>query len=264
MMKICMIGNSHVAAMRLAWDQVAPDHPDTEVSIYGGHARNLVSVKANAAAALQFDGPPLWSFRVGTEPSRARSIPLAGVDAVVITGCDFGPPCVFRTYKRYHFAGLKGRRKQALTREYFKRAVSEEATASAAGVLASCVQAAVAAPVFLVPTPLPAEAGFSDMDKPRMEPYRAARDSGDGEALMALFGELCAELQAKNITVIRQPEVTKASELATLQSYSDNSARLRADDDALHPENDYFHMNASYGQLVWADIFDAIAARRGS
>jgi hypothetical protein len=261
MTKICMIGNSHVAAMRLAWDKVAADYPTVDAHIYGAHARNLVSVQADAQKELRFDGPPLWSFRAGDEPGRARSIPLGGCDAIVIVGCDFGPTCVFRTYKRYHFAGLKGRRKQALTRDYFKRGVAAAVDESAAGVLAKTIRAVVGVPVLLVPAPLPAESGFADFDKTKMEPYRAAQEAGDGQNLMEIYDELCGDLDAGGLHVIRQPEITKASPLSSLQRYSDNSTRLRADDDALHPENDYFHMNEEYGSLVWAEIIGDLRIR---
>lgn len=262
MTKICMIGNSHVAAMRLAWDKVAAEYPMVEALIYGAHARNLVTVQADAHKELQFDGPPLWSFRAGNDPGRARSIPLGDSDAIVIVGCDFGPSCVFRTYKRYHFAGLNGRRKQALTRDYFKRAVTAAVDESAAGVLAKAIKAAIGTPVMLVPAPLPAESGFTDFDKTKMEPYRAAQDAGDGPKLMEVYGEVCDELRNRGLQVMRQPEVTTASPLSSLQRYSDNSVRLRADDDALHPENDYFHMNEEYGSLVWADIIGTLRERQ--
>ena len=92
--------------MRLAWGNVTAEYPDVQASIYGGHARNLVTVLVDANKALQFDGPSLWWFRVDSEPGRARAIPPEGFEAVVILGSDSGSPCVFRTYERYHFAGL--------------------------------------------------------------------------------------------------------------------------------------------------------------
>lgn len=262
MTKICMIGNSHVAAMRLAWDKVAADYPMVDAHIYGSHARNLVTVQADAQKQLRFDGPSPWSFRAGEEPGRVRSIPLDGCVAVVIVGCDFGPACVFRTYKRYHFAGLKGRRKQALTRDYFKRAVAAAVDESAAGVLAKAIRTVVDAPVLLVPAPLPAESGFADHDKVKMEPYRAAQEADDGQGLLEIYDELCDDLGPRGLYVIRQPEVTKASPLSSLQRYSDNSARLRVGDDALHSENDYFHMNEEYGSLVWAEIIGNLRVRQ--
>lgn len=43
-MKICIIGNSHVAAIKNAWDEVSCDHPSHELYFFaapGSHLRNL-------------------------------------------------------------------------------------------------------------------------------------------------------------------------------------------------------------------------------
>jgi hypothetical protein len=113
-----------------------------------------------------------------------------------------------------------------------------------------------------VPTPLPAEAGFDDPEKLRMEPYSAALESGDGEALMSVSEEVWTGLSAEGLEIVRQPEATKRSAIALRQSFSDNSSQLRADEDALHPENHHVHMNAGYGELVGKDLLAPIAARR--
>jgi hypothetical protein len=57
---------------------------------------NIVTVSADAGQKLEFDGPPLWFFKGGSEPNRVRYIPLQNADAVVIISCDFGSFNVFR------------------------------------------------------------------------------------------------------------------------------------------------------------------------
>lgn len=258
MTRLCMIGNSHVAAMRLGWDKAAPNHPDIDAVIYGAHARNLVTASVADDASLSCEGAPFWVFTAGDEPNRARSIPLGSFGRIVIVGCDFGPICVFKAYKRYSFAALKGRRRQRLTRELFLRAVMQNVNESAAILLAEMIRNAVDVPVYLVPTPLPAEKGYLDLEKANMEPYQAALAAGDGELLMSIYGDICNSLAARGFTIIPQHHTTKASAISSLQRYSDNSVRLRADEDSLHPEDDYFHMNEEYGAIMWDEVAAAV------
>jgi hypothetical protein len=254
MKKLCMIGNSHVAAMRLALQDALNAYPSLDVEVYGAHATNLVTARVHAGEELTFD-KPLWVFAAGEEASRARSVPLRGFDDYVIVGCDFGPSCIFQTYKRYYFSGLKGKRRQAITRQQFMQAASRLAADSAALILARSIREA-GGNVLLVPTPLPAEKGLHDTEKAKMEPFRAAQDEGDGATLMQLYEELCSQQEQSGFRVIRQPEETKASEITSLQVFSDNSIRLRPGQDEIHPENDYFHMNSLYGSLIWKQIAD--------
>jgi hypothetical protein len=58
------------------------------------------------------------------------------------------------------------------------------------------------------------------------------------------------------VRVVNQPEATKAAPLSTMQIYSIGSSRLRSKD-RLHADDDVFHMNAAYGQLMWAEIVRA-------
>lgn len=258
MIRLCMIGNSHVAAMRLAWSAAAPGYPDIDAVIYGAHAKNLVTASISDDASLGCDGAPFWAFSKAGEPSRAISIPLGSFDRFVIVGCDFGPIDVFRAYRRYSFSGLKGRRRQLLTRDLFVRAVMQNVNESAALVLAELIGRTVSVPIYLVPTPLPAEKGYLDPEKITMEPYQAASAAGDGEALMSVYDEICTRLAARGLTVFPQHPATMASPISTRQVYSENSVRLRADRNLLHPEDDYFHMNEDYGAIMWKEVAAAV------
>lgn len=244
--------------MRLAMQDALSAYPSLDVEVYGAHANNLVTAQVNESQELTFD-KPLWVFAAGEDARRARSIPLRGFDGYVIFGCDFGPSCIFQTYKRYYFSGLKGKRRQAITRQQFMQAASKLAADSAALILARFIREA-GGNVLLVPTPLPAEKGLHDTEKAKMEPFRAAQEAGDGGTLMQLYDELCSQQEQSGFKVIQQPQETKASDITSLQVYSDNSSRLRPGEDEIHPANDYFHMNSLYGSLIWKQIASLVSS----
>ena len=260
MTKLLMIGNSHVAALRLGWPLAAAELPGLVPDLFGAHARNIVNLEDAGGGELRMSGNPFWHFEAGQEPDRATSIWPANYDAVAIVGCDFGPLNVFRTYRRYHFNGLTGRRKQALTRELFRRAVRISMDESAAVFLVNLIRTVCDKPILLLPTPMPAENGYADTEKTSMEPWQAAVEAKDDAPLLAIYDELCQRMRRQGITVIAQPALTLATPMSTLQEYSDDSVRLRADEQMLHPENDYFHMNARYGALMWHEIARVAAA----
>ena len=256
MTKLCMIGNSHVAAMRNAWNTVAADYPGLDVDIFAQHAKHFANATLTGKGALAVEGPRLWRFRAGSDDNRCSEINLANYDAVILVALAFGANSVFRHYRKYHWYGMKGRRQQGLTRENFRKAAQSDAEATAALHLAALIQPAANVPLFLVPAPLPSERGYDDEDMPGMIAWRAAAENGDAEALMAMYDEILAGIGQNGVVIVAQPEDSKANFRATLQRYADNAARTH--NDGIRPENDYFHMNDEYGALIWRGLVQAL------
>lgn len=257
MTRVCMIGNSHVAAMRYAWDEIAEANPGLTVDIFAQHALNLASVELLDDGRLRLPEKPFWHFARNAEAATTRAVNLNHFDVFVLVGLAFGPINVFRTFRRYHFYGLKSKRQLGLTRDNFRKAVWQTVEESAALHVATLIHSYTAKPVLLLETPLASEKGFSDADKPSMQSWRAAAENGDGPALMEIYAEMCAEMKSRNIVLVPQAEETKASAISTLQRFADNAGRTRSSDD-VRPEDDYLHMNTAYGEIMWRETIAAI------
>jgi hypothetical protein len=255
-----MIGNSHVAAMRRSWDAVASRYPDLAVEIFGAHANTLNEIELRDTSLIA--NRHLWHFNAGGETERTRRIRLHDYDMFAIVGCDFGPLCVMKTYRRFMAFGMNAKGKRPLAREKFQVAALRTASDSVALRLCDLISHGSSVPLLVVPTPLPDEAGFTDQSLSLMAPWIEAQTFGDGDSLMRTFDDMCRALAETGVTVVRQPDETKASIISTLHAFSDGSYRLNQQADMLHPENDYFHMNDDYGALMWRETASAIARIR--
>ena len=256
--RLCMIGNSHVAALRQGWDLAAPEFPGIDATIFGQHARGLITAAVSEQGGLSTRTGPFLSFRAGDPPARAPVIALPDYDAFVLVGCDFGSQAVFHTYMAYHFSGLKSRQGRALSREVFKRVALKRLLDSAAFLLTGLIENTVQKPILVMPMPLPAESGYDDPDMPHMAPYRDARQLGDFTKLLAIYHDICAELSGQGLAQVHQPPDTLVDGLATRDELCRGSVRLRPDTGSPHPANDYFHMNAQYGAIMWREAVKAL------
>ena len=174
---------------------------------------------------------------------------------MAIVGLVFGPLAVLRTYRRYSFMGLNRQDGQVLSKEQFKRAAQSYASETAALHVANLLKGRKN--LFLVPCALPGAAGLLDEVKVPMEIWRMAAEAGDGEALMAIYNTMRAELTASGITAVQQPAHTMASPISTLQTYNTNVLMTKAG--AMRPEDDYLHMNSNYGAVMWGELHAAMA-----
>lgn len=255
MTRLCLIGNSHLVAMIYAWEEIGHTYPGVKVDFYSEHARSVILARIDGNGRLHA-GPDPFKCRIAEGGrSEVESIDLSQYDAVAIVGLVFGPLAVLRTYRRYAFMGLNSQDGQVLSKEQFKRSAQSHASETAALHVANLLKGTKN--LFLVPCALPGADGLLDENKVPMEVWRAAAEANDGEALMAIYDSMCAELTASGITVVPQPAHTKASPISTLQTYNTNVLKTKAG--AMRPEDDYFHMNSAYGAIMWGELHAAMA-----
>lgn len=256
MTSLCVIGNSHVAALLTAWEDVAADYPKVEAEFFGHRAVYYFDMVASENAVLTCE-PPMFRFTPGQPQVRDNSVAITTYDAAVVVGCAFGPACVLRIYLDYHFPALAGRQGDQITRDQFKQAVHQRVRETPVYHVCSVIRGVSPMPLLAVPVPLPNENGFAPAATPIMWAYRDAADNGDGPKLMELYREVCDELRAEGIVVVGQSEETKASEISTRAPFGENAVRLRKQEKG-HASDDVFHMNADYGKSMWREVVAAL------
>lgn len=86
-MKVCVFGNSHIAAMHLGWKQIAPSYPQTEVVFFGAPNGDMSGVDYSDATLVPTEERVAENFR---HSGGSEQISLADYDAIVIVGCRIG------------------------------------------------------------------------------------------------------------------------------------------------------------------------------
>ncbi|HEX8234277.1 MAG TPA: hypothetical protein VF559_13135 [Caulobacteraceae bacterium] len=255
-MRLCLIGNSHLAALLNSWEDTAPSYPDVQATFFGTRAQFFFALSAAGDGRLTMAPRTMLVSTGGQGEVRVSDIPLGDFDLAVVIGCGFSPSAVLRTYQDYHFHGLRARRPTGVTREQFKYGVRDKIDQSPAWHVISLIRSQSRLPVLLAPSPLPSEEGVGKGGKAILDTYAEALANEDARELLRVYADICRDLAEQGVRVVNQPEATKAAPLSTMQIYSIGSSRLRSKD-RLHADDDVFHMNAAYGQLMWAEIVRA-------
>jgi len=252
------LGNSHLAALRLAYAQ-----PQNRPA---GMALDFLASGQAGLADIALDQGDLVATSPATAAdflrfaARAR-IPLAEYDFFVVVGLGFNIYGLEPLYRAHRCFGLNDWQHPDPKRSLVSQAVMRQMIATP---LRSCLSARVAAlirqgsdkPVFQQAQPRPAETLLQQKHWPSL---RRAVARGDAQTLSAIF-----EFAAPSACVhhyLPQPPETLRKGLLTATAFSENAPRLTADParPQRQPADDFLHANAAYGAQVLHQLGQAIA-----
>ncbi len=247
MKRVCLIGNSHLACLKLGWDRVRPRHPDLDCTYFGSrgtlcehlelHDRKLVAAHDDLAADLRWISGGL------------NDIDLDRYDFFVLMAMQFAPTRVSQVARQFSWIDPRlDARKRLISRECFVQSVYDGLRHSIALEIADKISATVDRPIVIVPQPHVSVA-WRDT---------AACKAGFGNApaacwpLLADIWQDCAtkSAAAAAVEVLFQPAATMADSFFTDHRYCRASVMLAEGLSTAHPADDYTHMNAEYGEAV--------------
>jgi hypothetical protein len=262
-MRVCILGNSHVAALRAAWALDPGRWPDLSpgfvaaprsllqhTAVQDGH---LVATSPKTQAALH-------------RLSGCTTVDLGVPDAFVIVGLAVAMTVALQPYRDARWFGLPsvaavddpGTLPQGLISARAALAIVRANLTQRLGMqLAGRLHAATRQPIFVVPQPR-----ISDSILARRNPatrlHKIAIRNQDGAALAALFEQAAtAALAPCGALFLPQPALTVSQDLLTAACYMSQPEHL-----LLRPPNDddITHANAQYGALVLDQIANAVAS----
>lgn len=259
-LRLCLIGDSHLAALRLGW-QAAP-LPGLAPRFFPVRAAHL-SELAPEGGTLRVTGPGAradWAAFGVTAPPR-----LASFDLFAVVGGGFGSFRAIDIYARARFAALPDAHRAtaqeggpALVSRGAFVAATADCIARAPGprLALALARACPGRPVLLVAQPAPlAPQGAVP---PPLALHAWAERVGDGPGLHAALEEAAARVAGRaGVLPLWQPEETRRGALFTDPRLGAGAPRLDPDVTDAQPAGDFLHANAAYGAQVMA----ALAAR---
>lgn len=222
-MRLCVIGNSHVAAIKQGWDEIGAEFPWLEPQFFGARGDALLDLHAQGDRLVPAHDD--LAGKLAHTSGGETSIDPSRFDAALLVGMNYIPPMP-----------ADARLSQAV-RAAAARAAFDETLAG--HVFAQLRQAAPALPVHVLPNPLRRKAAKAKGDPVAVVPY-AVR-----------LADFRLGLGAGPVHVAGQPTETIVDDLYTADRYGigaialDQGRGARAKD-----EDDVSHMNAEYGTLV--------------
>lgn len=227
-MKICIIGNSHVGALKRGWDRIALKHPGTEITFFAHRANGMAGLKV-AGNSLVPANEVLKKAIHFTSGGLERITP-ADYDAFLIYGLKACP----------NFAN----RKQFISSPAARQALVDLTKGRLSFKLLGMLRPLTDRIIYIGHDPLPA-AGEVRSERP-------ATDYVDGIAALneTIYRPLGAEL-------IAQPASTIVNGRQTGPDFGRGSKRLAIGDgrdDRAHPVGEDGHMNDDFGE-IWMEAF---------
>lgn len=227
-MRICILGNSHAASLKTAWDELAPSHPDKELVFFAARSGGLRDLALQGQTLLPTTESLAQAISY-TSGGRA-GIELRDYDLLVTYGLALNLPALDR---RCSGAVLR-------------QACSDLFCDSLNGHLTRTIREATDKPLYVGHSPQPAA---------------GPEDAGRSDVLLGyrpVWELVAAAAAVHGARVMPQPDDTFADEWFTEAKFSVGSTRLDIGDRISgkpHPSSDRAHMNKAFGKRWLEHLF---------
>lgn len=251
--RLCILGNSHLAAFRDAWAQYGEKFPNMVPTWFGAsrdQLGNMVARKGLLRPKTQRLAESLKWTSGGLD-----FVNPSEYDAFVIVGLGPSFTAVARNYRAFRTLeqSQEPQPRYLISPAAHHASIVGEIAGSVAMVLAGLIRGLTDAQIFIVSDPLPAENALDSRERGLWKPLR---DTGDGEKLLLQFLQL-ASTQAQELpaTYIAQPEHTRAQRIFSSDALRRGAARMREDgNDVAFTDEDYGHLGPEYGLIMLREL----------
>ena len=247
-MKVCVIGNSHLASFKLGWDVIASQFPSVSPSFFGSPAGGLSRLKLKGATLVP-RGEKLKRDLEFTSGGLS-SIDISAYDAFVIVGAQAGLLRMLQFNQRHRTANWLGVSKyeSLLSEVCFQEAARGALRGRRAISIIRMLRSVTDRPVLLSVEPF-----FSLTVKPKSQFWREDAVSALHRVRPIYEAEMDALRSELGFTLIDQPAETVVEECFTAPEFGSGSIKLLEGLATAHSDGEHRHMNSKYGALVARD-----------
>lgn len=232
-MKICILGNSHVAALKLAWEAMPEQHEDTSLTFFADRRRGLSDLVVSGDKLV-----PAKSRLKGSLEFTSGGVGLVDpqeYDLFLVYGLRAKGPFIDPAFN--------------YTRALLELAAEDHVVGTLSYDIISRLRSITDKPIFVGHDPLPAYRGERQRSAPPVK-Y---------ETGLRVVNEFAySRVDAK---LLSQPKHTIVNTRFTAPEFSIGSERLAVGDERdgeVREEGESRHMNAAFGEAWLASFFDEV------
>ncbi|WP_270728975.1 hypothetical protein [Shimia sp. Alg240-R146] len=245
--QICVMGNSHVAALKGGWEDGNAPREDFVPTFFGALSDGMATLDVVDGKVIPRDTKAADFFckisgkNGGVEPEI--------YDAFLLVGMGMFPTPVFNNYRAFATPSTRHDAKQYVSDSVIADTLWEGIDASMMMHCARLLKRVTDKPVFLAWQAFCSESLF-DIEWRAMQ-MQPILDNGDQPFVRLMMDSVEERLRAEGFEVLNQPEETLRDGIMTKAEFSRGSVLFRAENPKAHRENDVFHMNSLYGRTCW-------------
>jgi len=238
MIRIALLGNSHLENWKRAWNSLGRAYPNVDLVFFAAPGEQLECCEPQGDR-LVFKSEDVARWVEITSGGR-RELVAADYDVFCVVGLDFGVRAVTLLYSRWRADTHKGEegRFQLVSDACFQDILCDRLKASLAMALVGRLRQITDKAIWLAPQPAPSEIILTLDNFP--EGLEMAAAATDAPSLRAAYEEACRRLAAENVIVLEQPEATLASPILSKKEYRRRNRK----------SPDWMHLNDAYGKIA--------------
>ncbi len=233
MIRICAIGNSHLASWKLGWDRIRHQHPEIDITFFGVLRAGLHSLQPDGTRMVSLD--PSVADEMAFTSGGKREIVVGDYDVFCLVGLDFGDSPLMQVLYQ-HCRGDSHRCEDGefvrVSDPCFEAAAKNIASNAYIWRIARDLQSLTNQPLFVSPIPAPSELileselpnsmsfPIGKLSFPDDISYRMAVASNDDESLRRMFDAVQDSFTTSRVTVVKQPRETYSSHILTKKAYT--------------------------------------------
>lgn len=234
MQRICVIGDSHAAALKLGWETIRAGLPDIELDFYAAPKPHMAAFAAEDGK-LVATSTALKKFLEQT--SEGRFSIDGSYDLYLVCGIGAGLEAVAQTVKQLMMdAAVKG---EALADDRLRRGMARQMRDVEACVFLEKLRRITEAPIGLIARPLQGAGNFANYLRAKGEERRVAEFYAD------CFDRVVRK-QSRARFLSQPVETLGKGPLSTAEHFFHRPARIAVQG----VENDGNHANGDYGAIV--------------
>jgi hypothetical protein len=266
MIRVAVLGNSHLAAWKLAWSKVADRNPKVDFTFFGAPGRFLSDIEVNGASLVAREN--VLSDYLALTSGGKREIVASDYDMFCLVGLNYNVQRLLQLYDDWRADSHKSRDGTftAVSDAVFEATSFSMYKKGEPFRTVKKIRQLSRAPIFIAPQPAPAES-IIDSALALAAPFKLAVEAGDDRYLGELFLRISRSLEEAHLSVVDQPRDTFANPILTKNVYSKGAVGLtseqrpernRADDSEEREE--HRHMNQAFGEAHIDEFLGRIGA----
>ena len=257
-MKICAIGNSHLAAFKLGWDDISGRWGKNIDIVFFGSAGNFFSRSVAIENNCLIPKTDKFSKDFCNTSGGLDKVNFADYDAILLIGLDCNIWTLTHPLSNHctidSLPAIEDKAHRIISTGCLTQVGIDQIAQCSMFQVASLIRTVSSIPIFIAPVPFPSISGFYS---PSLICTYLARNAN--QTLQDCYYQAIAHLcDIHEVTFIAQPDSTITDYVYTKEIYSKGSVKLGHNLTTLHDETDFAHMNKEYGTVVLQAVLENI------
>jgi len=251
MSRLCVIGNSHVVAVREGWRDAGQLAERFSKSFYAAPGELMTDIQLRDGKLVPGSAEARKSMEV---ISGASEIDPGAFDAFLLVGLHVRLHLVAQIYRTHRLAADAGPNHQVISAGALGAAIAGQIEQTSGIKVASKLKSVTAAPIFLIPEPLPGEI-IIEKDDFWAGAFLATIHRFYMEQLRRVTKSYNVELATQAEETITRGGLTKAAYL---------SGAIRLVNNKLQEKGQWRHMNAQFGAEILREMLPRLVSKLAS